>query len=427
MKEPIFLKDARFILTMEGDRILEGASVRIEEGAISQVGDIDPQRGDEIIDCSSSIIMPGLVNSHTHAAMVLLRGLNDEATLQEWLSTMWEVEGRLSPKLEELGAEVGFLEMIRTGTTTCIDMYSAFRSALAAKRIGIRMANGPPLISIFGSTDDRMAEAVDFIEEYRGDERIVPIVNLHSIYTNDEDAMRRAGDLSRKEKIPLHVHCSETRKEVFDNRKERGNLALEELDKNGCLWERTVLAHLGWTSSWEFNRMKETGAKAVHCPNSNQKLGTGGFFPYKDLKAQGVTVGLGTDGAASNNSLDMFREMKAMAILQKGRSWDPVAATAEDSLLSATVNGYNILGLCGGKVGEGMNADLAIVDIDPQLMPLRRDNLMSALVYSATGNLVRGTVVSGDLVYLDGKLPDQTDWKERCCEIMIEIESELGL
>ncbi|HHD16021.1 MAG TPA: amidohydrolase [Euryarchaeota archaeon] len=425
MKEPIFLKNARLVLTMDGGRILENASVRLEDGQISRAGEIERERGDEVIDCSSSVIIPGMVNSHTHAAMVLLRGLNDDAPLESWLSSMWKVEERLTPDLERMGAEMGFLEMIRTGTTACIDMYGAFEAAEAAERVGIRMANGPPLISNFGSTEERLSQARKFIERYRHDERIIPLVNLHSIYTNDEEAMIKAGELSRKEDIPLHVHCSETRKEVFGNRRERGKLALEELDSNGCVWERSILAHLGWASSWEFNTMRERGASAVHCPNSNQKLGTGGFFPYRDLKRMGIRIGLGTDSAASNNSLDMFREMKAMALLQKGQYWDPTAALAEDALLCATVNGNDILGLRGGRILPGMNADLAIVEVDPMLMPLRSDNLMSALVYSAVGQMVRGTIIGGEIVYLDDRLRNGESLKERYSELATEVDSSL--
>jgi cytosine/adenosine deaminase-related metal-dependent hydrolase len=209
--------------------------------------------------------------------------------------------------------------------------------------------------------------------------------------------------------------------------RDKGKLALEELDRNGCLWRRTVLAHLGWASSWEFQRIREEDAKVVHCPNSNQKLGTGGFFPYRDLGKMGITVGIGTDGAASNNSLDMFREMKSMALLQKGQYWDPMAATAEDALRCATVSGNNILGLCGGKVSEGMNADLVVVGIDPAMMPSRRDNLMSSLVYSATGSFVRKVLVGGEFVYNDGILKDGSGWRESYLKIMSEVEGELGL
>ncbi|MFW3146433.1 MAG: amidohydrolase [Thermoplasmatota archaeon] len=427
MTEPILLKDARFVLTMDDMKVLENASVRVEDGRIVGVGDIDKERGDEVMDCSDSVVMPGLINSHTHAAMVMLRGLNDDAPLQEWLESMWAVEAKLTPELQRKGAMLGFIEMLRTGTTACLDMYSDFDSAEAAEEIGIRLGGGTPLISVFGSTDERLAKGREFIDRYKGHDRIIPVVNLHAIYTNDEDAMRRAGELSREKDVILNVHCSETRKEVFDNRRDKGRLALEELDAHGVVWERTVLAHMGWAASWEFRRVKERGAAVVHNPNSNQKLATGGFFPYKDLKEMGVTVGLGTDGAASNNSLDMFREMKAMALLQKGQYWDPMAATSDDALICSTINGNRILGLNGGMLKEGMNADIAVVDIDPTMMPLRRDNLSSALVYSAVGHLVSKTIVAGEILYNDGKLKDGTDWREKYIELSEGMGEKLGL
>ena len=181
-------------------------------------------------------------------------------------------------------------------------------------------------------------KAKEFIKEFRGHDRIIPIVNLHSSYTNTDETMVKCGEMSKEEDVILHVHCSETRKEVFDNRTEKGRLGVEELNEHGCVWEKSVLVHMGWASSWEFNIIKEKGASLVHCPVSNQKLATGRFFPFKDLKEMGIKVGLGTDGAASNNSLDMFREMKQMALVQKGQYWDPMAATAVDVLRSATIS-----------------------------------------------------------------------------------------
>ncbi|MEA3558415.1 MAG: amidohydrolase family protein, partial [Candidatus Thermoplasmatota archaeon] len=225
MTDPIFLKNARFVLSMDEGKIYENTNIRIEEGSISRIGELDSSRGDEIIDCSGSIVMPGIVNSHTHAAMVLLRGLNDDAPLQEWLESMWAVETKFKPKIEQMGAEMGFLEMIRTGTTACIDMYGADTAAAAASSVGIRLGAGVPLISIFGKTEDRLAAGRKFIDEHRDYDRVIPMVNLHSIYTNDEEAMVKAGELSREKDVLLNVHCSETRKEVFENKRDHGRLA----------------------------------------------------------------------------------------------------------------------------------------------------------------------------------------------------------
>lgn len=425
MKEPTVFKKARYILTMDGNRILENTDVRVENGVIDSIGNGIVQRGDNIIDSSGSILMPGLVNSHTHAAMVMLRGLNDDAPLQEWLQSMWEIEGRITPDQETLGAEMGLLEMVRTGTTACLDQYGAEQAVEAAEKVGIRIANGVPLISVWGGAEERLIKARKFIREFKGNDRIIPIVNLHSSYTNDEDTMVKCGEMSREEDVLLHVHCSETRKEVFDNRKHKGRLGVEELDHQGCIWEKSVLVHMGWASSWEFNLVKERGASLVHCPSSNQKLATGGFFPFKDLKKLGVRVGLGTDGAASNNSLDMFREMKEMALVQKGQYWDPLAAGAEDVLECAITSGNGILGLNGGTISLGSNADLCLIGIDPGMGPLRKENLRSNIVYSVTGNNIRTTMVGGDLVFHEGEMMDGQNLNERYRQLSEKINSEL--
>ncbi len=427
MIEPIYIENARFALTMTlGERVVENYSLRVEEGTIADIGQgIKRERGDEVVDATGCILMPGLVNSHTHSAMVALRGINDDAPLEEWLDSMWKIEGKLKGEAAELASEWAFLEMIRSGTTSCIDMYEAWDAAKAAKRVGIKMANGPAIISVFGSPSDRLVDAERFISEYGGDDLITPIVNLHSIYTNDEDAIKRAADLSLKQDVILHTHCAETRKEIFDNRNKTGRLAVEELDHAGALHDKTAIAHLGWASSWEFHRMVEKGASAVHCPTSNQKLGTGGFFPYRDLKEKGMTIGLGTDSAASNNSLDMFREMRSMALIQKMQYWDPTAGTARDALNCAIKGGNDILGLNGGTLEKGGNADLVLMRIDPTIMPLRKENLESALVYSATGALVRGTMVNGEWAYIEGHLRDGSSCSQRLEELIARVSAEL--
>ncbi len=425
MKEAAVFRNARYVLTMDEGQILENVDVRVENGLIDEVGAVSKQRGDEVIDCSGSILMPGLVNSHTHAAMVMLRGLNDDAPLDDWLRSMWDLEGRVTPGQETLGAEMGFLEMVRTGTTTCMDQYGAMPGVEAVEKVGLRLANGVPLISVWGGAEERLVKAREFIKKFKAHNRVIPIVNLHSIYTNDEETMIKCGEMSKEEDVPLHVHCSETRSEVFDNRKKKGRLAVEELDHNGCLWEKSVLVHMGWASSWEFQKVKERGASVVHSPSSNQKLATGGFFPFKDLKKMGVTVGLGTDGAASNNSYDMFREMKAMALLQKAQYWDPLAANSQDVLNCAILNGNKILGSNGGTVSPGMNADICVIQIGPGMGPIRKENLLSALVYSVNGNMVKTTMVGGDLVYHNGKTGDGSDLMERYQELALKINEEL--
>jgi cytosine/adenosine deaminase-related metal-dependent hydrolase len=404
MRGPKLLKGVRFVLTMTDAGIMERTDIRVEDGRISDIGTLKKLRGDEVFDCSDSIIMPGLVNCHTHSSMVALRGLNDDSPLKEWLSSMWEIEGKLTGETAELASELAFLEMVRSGTTACLDMYEAFDAAKAADRVGIRMRNGPAFLSRFAPPETRFAETERFISEYNGHPRIGAALNVHAIYTNDKETISRAAEMSKRYDVPFHIHCSETREEAFGCKKEHGKLPVELLDDLGALWEKSILVHLGWASSWEFARMRERGASAIHCPSSNLKLGTGGFFPMKDLLSQGLRVGIGTDSAASNNSLDMFREMKEAALVQKGQYWDPAAVRAMDVLMAATVTGSSILGTDAGSISVGALADLVMVDIDPILTPLRKDTLPSALVYSANGHLVKGTMVGGEWVYLDGRL-----------------------
>jgi len=425
MTEPILLKGARFVLTMTGQGVLEDADIRIEDGRIAGAGPLRKQRGDEVVDCRRCIILPGLVNCHTHSSMVALRGLNDDAPLGEWLKSMWEVEGELTGETASLASEMAFLEMVRSGTTSCLDMYEAFEAAKAADRVGIRMSNGPAFLSKFNAPEKTFKDTERFISEYKGHGTIGPVVNVHAMYTNSPETISKAAEMSKAHDVPFHIHCSETREEVFECRKERGKLPVEELDSLGALWEKSILVHLGWASSWEFKRMHERGASAVHCPSSNLKLGTGGFFPMKDLLSQGLRVGIGTDSAASNNSLDMFREMKEASLVQKGQYWDASAVRAMDVLKAATVTGNSILGTDAGRIEAGAQADLVLLKIDPVLLPLRKYTLPSALVYSATGHLVKGTMVGGEWVCLDGTMKNGKDLAGRYEHLTDKVQGAL--
>jgi cytosine/adenosine deaminase-related metal-dependent hydrolase len=306
-----------------------------------------------------------------------------------------------------------------------MDQYGALPAVEAVKNVGMRLANGVPLITVWGGAKERLVKAREFIKEFQGHDRVIPIVNLHSTYTNTDETIAKCGEMSKEEDVILHVHCSETRKEVFDNKREKNRLGVEELDHHGCIWEKSVLVHMGWASSWEFNIIKEKEASLVHCPTSNQKLATGGFFPYRDLKDMGIQVGLGTDGAASNNSLDMFREMKEMALVQKGQYWDPMAACAGDVLRSAITSGSGILGINSGMISKGKNADLCVLDIGSGMVPLRKENLLSNIVYSSTGDQVRTTMVGGDLVFNEGRMFNGQYLKERCLDLGEKVNSLL--
>jgi len=399
-KPRVLLRGCRFVVTMDDGRILEKVDILLEDGIIKEIAERIDEKDDVVVNCSDYVVMPGLVNCHTHAAMVLLRGYYDDAELHVWLNKMWEVESRLTPDIVYLASKLAILEMISTGTTAFVDMYFFPQAtAKAAMEMGIRAYLGPPFIDIILDRKEVMKELESFIKQYEKHELIRPIVNVHSIYTCDEETLLAAGELSNRYDLLYHIHISETRKEVFECKKKHGVFPVEYLDRLGVLSERTLLVHLGWVTSWEIELIRERKAKVVHCPTSNMKLATAGFFPLKEMLAQGVAVGLGTDGPASNNSLDMFREMKTCVLLQRNNYWRTDVG-AYDALLMATAEASKILGIRTGMIRRGHLADLVLLNSKSlRMMPLRKDNLVSNMVYSATGGNVVMTIVNGRIVY----------------------------
>ncbi|HDD59704.1 MAG TPA: amidohydrolase [Euryarchaeota archaeon] len=419
----MILKGARFVITQdEKRRVLEGADVRIGGDRIREVGrDLKPERGEEVVDLEGRVVLPALINAHNHAPMVLFRGYEDDRPLKEWLQRMWAKEGRLTGRVARAGAKLALLESLSHGIATTLDMYEAEEVAKAALEVGMRVATAPPLISVFAPAEERLKATERFHRNYRGNPYVLPVVNLHSVYTNDEDAIRRAAELSKELNVPLHVHASETREEIYECRKKTGKLPVEYLDSLGAVWERSVLVHLGWVARWEINIMAERGAKAVHCPSSNMKLGTGGFFPYPVFRERGITVGLGTDSAASNNTQDLFREMRMMALIQKHQYWNSSIVTAQDALDVATRGGAEVVGIKAGRIEKGYLADIAVLEITPEMLPLRRENLISNVVYSTTGNLVERVFVGGREVFRRGS----EEFNEKYREAMREAEGFL--
>jgi len=403
----IVLRNCRFVITWspEGEpRVMTGVDIVIEGNKIKLIektGTLQLSEKDyTVIDCSSKIVLPGLVNAHTHSPMVLLRGYCDDLELHEWLQRMWEVERHLDENIVEKASELAIIEMLSTGTVAFIDMYFyPHITAEVAKKYGIRAALGPPFIDVILSPD-RVARDVEwFYETYRNDDLIIPIVNVHSVYTCSLDTLRLARDISREKNMLIHIHVSETRREVFECKEKYGKFPVELLRDVGLLTERTQMVHLGWVTSKEIELIRDSGATVTHCPVSNMKLATAGFFPFYEMMQQGINVTIGTDGAASNNCLDMFREMKTAVLLQRNNYWD-TRIKAVHVLKAATLCGYKLLRLQGGVIEPGALADLVLLDAESiYLQPLRADNLISNVVYAATGRDVVTTIVNGKIVY----------------------------
>lgn len=399
---PIVIRDAT-VITMDAQRRVVRADVRVDGGVVTDVG--TGLRGDDIIEAGGDILLPGLVNAHTHSAMTLLRGLGDDLPLEEWLRTrVWPFEARLSRADVEAGTKLAVLEMLRGGTTCFNDMYFfADATAEAAASAAMRAHVGATLID-FDTPEHKMerqeAAARAFVARWKGHDLVTPTLAPHATYTVGDETLARAKAIQQESGCRVHTHCSETRFEVQDVLEKRGARPVEVLRRAGLI-EGAVLAHCGWVTKEEIRTMATAKASAVHCPVSNLKLATGGTMPFEEMRAAGQNVAMGTDGAASNNALDMLETVKLGALVQKQHRWDARAGSAAAMLEAATLGGLRALGLPSSGIAPGAPADLALVSTKGAHMRPLHDPT-SAIVYGARASDVRLTMVAGRALYRDG-------------------------
>ena len=361
---------------------------------------------DEALDAEGGLVIPGLVNAHTHAAMTLLRGYADDKPLDPWLrEDIWPAEAELTSDDIEAGTELGVLEMIRSGTTAFADMYfSMDRVAGVVDRAGLRARLGHGVVTVGkddadarGDVEESLAVARDL--DGAADGRIRTAFMPHSLTTVGEEFLREGVAAAREAGVPVHLHANETEAEVDPLVAERGERPVAYADDLGALGEGDFFAHGVHLDDAEIDRLAEAGTAVVHCPASNMKLASG-MAPVQRLRDAGVTVALGTDGAASNNDLDVFDEMRDAAMLGKLAADDASAVPAEAVVEMATAAGAEALGLPGGRIEPGAAADLAVVDLDaPHLTPVH--DPVSHLAYAARGSDVRHTVCDGDVLMRD--------------------------
>ena len=402
----ILIKDSLIISQDKGRKVKKG-DIYIEDDVIAEVSERISTEAEYVL--TGKMVMPGLINTHTHLPMTLMRGYGDDLTLEEWLTTrIWPIESKLNEGMIEAGTRLALLEMIATGTTTCNDMYF-FEDTIArtCKKMGMRCFAGFSIID-FDTPEMKkemlLPECEKFIRKWRGDELIKPVVAPHSTYSCSPETLQKASELAEKYGTMLHTHCSETRKEVYDVVERYGARPLEQLERNGMLTEKTMLAHCGWITKEEVRQIARAGACVSHNPVSNMKLATGGFTPLPELFDAGACVTLGTDGAASNNKLDMFETMKFAALIHKHHRWDAQIVTAQQTLDMATVNAASYLGINAGSIEEGKKADLICLDMDmPNLAPMH--NPISHAVYAASGFNVSSTIIDGRAVMLEREFP----------------------
>ncbi len=402
------------VLTMNKTmEIIERGFVLIKDGKIAKTGkqeDYVDNGVDRIIDAKGGIIMPGLINTHTHASMTLFRGLADDLPLMEWLQEhIFPAEAGLTEEKVYKGAMLACAEMILSGTTCFCDMYLfEDQVAKAAKHAGMRAVVGEVLYDFpspnYGELDKGFEYVESMIDKYKNDSLIVPAVEPHSTYLCAPELLKRASDLAVNSNIPLIIHVAETLSEQDQIKEKYNKTPAQFLNDLGVLSPNLVACHSVHLSEDDIKFFKENDVKVAHCPESNMKLASG-VAPVPKLLEQGVCVGLGTDGCASNNDLDLFLEMDKAAKIHKVFSMNPEVVDAETTVRMATIDGARALGLSDitGSIEIGKKADIIVVDTNkPHLVPMY--NPYSHLVYSVNGNDVAATVINGKVVMEDGKL-----------------------
>jgi 5-methylthioadenosine/S-adenosylhomocysteine deaminase len=393
----------------------ETVNVRCAGGVIEALGpDVGPAPGDSVIDAEGAILCPPLLNGHTHAAMTLFRASGGDLPLMRWLEErIWPAEERLEPEDVYWGTRLACVEMIRSGTTRFWDMYWEPETvARAVADSGLRATVGQPLIEAGAPPGRLRAEAERVPELAAHGERVRPSLAPHSIYTVSEDSLRFVAALSAERDLPVQIHLAETAGEVEACLRDHGLRPAAYLDRVGLLSPRTALAHGVWLDRDELDLVGERGCTIVSNPVANQKLAVGGVFPYPAARAAGIAVGLGTDGPASNDSLDLLAELKAFALVQKHAAGDPAVVSAEECWEIATGERAPLLGATPLRPGEP--ADFIL--LRPDAPELAFGELPEALVFAAAGSVVDTTVVAGRSLMTAGEVPGADEVLERARE-----------
>jgi len=414
----IFDKNHSLLIT---NVVVEGRTVDIavdEKGMIAGIGEKQWKEwngeADFLIDGNGALALPGLVNTHTHAAMSLLRGYADDMILQDWLTQkIWPLEAHLTPEDVYWGTKLACIEMIRSGTTAFNDMYFMMdQAAKAVDEAGIRAVLSYGFIDLFNAekreVECKATENLAATVKGMNNPRIKFAVGPHSPYTVSPEGLKWCAEFAQAQHCGIHIHLSETEKEVTDCVAQYGKRPAAHVDTCGILTPRTVAAHCCWLDEAECQLLGKRGVSAAHNPASNMKLATNRAMPYPWLKAAGANPCLGTDGCSSNNNLDMFEEMKIAALLQKFFWNNPTILPAPEALAMATANGAKALGFPTGRLVAGTPADIILVsNRDACNIPIH--NATSNLVYACNGGSVETTICNGRILMLDRGIPGEAD------------------
>ncbi len=406
------------------ERLLEGYTVAVDQGRIV---DLDESasiaaryQAKTDLTLAQSVLMPGLINTHTHAAMTLFRGYADDLPLLEWLQEwIWPAEGKwVSESFVEAGTDLACAEMIRGGTTCFNDMYF-FPNVVArrAERAGMRACVGMIVIDFptawARDADEYLSKGLEMKDAIRHSNLLTAAFSPHAPYTVSDEPLRRIAALSEELDCQIHMHIHETEQEVNESVARHGVRPLERLAQLGLLGPRLMAIHMTRLLDGEIATLAEQGVHVVHCPESNLKLASG-FCPVKSIVDAGINLAIGTDGSSSNNDLDMLSEMRTASLLAKGVSKDPTALNAWATLKSATLNGAKALGIdhLVGSIEVGKQADLITLDLsDCSTWPVF--NPLSQIVYSSVRSQVSNVWINGERVLDNHELT--TIDKDRVC------------
>ena len=405
----------QYLLTMDREQtLIEQGAVAIAGDTILAIGktcDLLSRYPDAVVLAEPhGLIMPGLVNVHTHAAMALFRGLADDLPLMQWLQDyIFPVEATLTEEMVYQGTLLSLCEMIKSGTTSFCDMYLfAADVARAAEEAGMRAWIGEVLYDFpspsYGPLENGFVCAQSLLDRYRRHPLITATIDPHSVYTCSPDLLTRLGAMAREEGALYVIHLAENEEEIRTCKQRYGCSPVEHLEALGLLGPHVVADHCVKLTDSEIRLLAARGVKVAHCPESNMKLASG-VAPVQQMLDAGITVGIGTDGSASNNNVDMFGELNTAAKIQKVATMDPTAMSASRTLHAATMGGARVLG-AGDRIGSlepGKKADLIVLDLNqPHLTPIYHP--VSHLVYAARGSDVIHSVINGRLVMRDRQL-----------------------
>jgi len=403
------IKNVDIVTIDEENRVIEKSNIYIEDGMITHMGDeIVGLEVEDTIDASNMAALPGLVNAHTHMGMSLLRNYADDLPLHQWLTEkIWPVEANLNSEDIYWGSLLSMVEMIQTGTTTFCDMYFFMEEVgRGAQESGIRAMLTRGIVEDKNDPDRKLNESRDLFNRYHktSNDRIRVMIAPHAPYTCSPEFLVKAKDLADELGTGINIHLSETKREVQESYEMHGKSPIRHVYDLGVFDVHTLAAHCVHVDRNDIELMAEKGVHPVNNPGSNLKLASG-FAPVQAMLERGLSVSLGTDGASSNNNLNMFKELNLAALVNKAVDQDALSVKASDALRMATINGARGLQWDReiGSLEVGKRADIILVDLDkPHLTP--RHNLVSSLAYSTYGSDVDTVIVDGKLLMQKGEM-----------------------